>query len=144
MQACAKYPAPEFCFYKDGMETIYHALETADALVIGTPVYYESISVQLKLLIDRSNCLTEMSTLPDGKVTFRSRIVKRKKGVFIWVADFSRNSEHALATIRLWRKDANVELVKILTVSDSDRGEGARNREELLHEAFEIGVPLGK
>jgi multimeric flavodoxin WrbA len=143
-QACSKYPAPEFCFYKDGMETIYHAIETADALVIGTPAYYESISAQLKLLIDRSNCLTEMITLPDGKVTFKSRIQKRKKGIFIWVADFSRNSEHALATIRLWCKDANVELVKILSVTDSDRGEGARNRKELLHEAFEIGVSLGK
>jgi multimeric flavodoxin WrbA len=126
------------------MKTIYHALETADALVIGTPAYYESISAQLKLLIDRSNCLTEMINLPDGKVTFKSRIGKRKKGVFIWVADFSRNSEHALAIVRLWCKDANVELVKILTVTDSDRGEGARNREELLREAFEIGVSLGK
>jgi len=143
-QACAKYPAPEFCFYKDGMNTIYRALETADALVIGTPAYYESISAQLKLLIDRSNCLTEMITLPDGKVTFKSRNGKRKKGVFIWVADFSRNPEHALATVRLWCKDANVELVKILTVVDADRGEGARNREELLREAFEIGVSLGK
>jgi len=46
--------------------------------------------------------------------------------------------------IRLWCKDANVELVKILTVTDSDRGKGARNREELLREAFEIGVSLGK
>jgi len=46
--------------------------------------------------------------------------------------------------IRLWCKDANVELVKILTVTDSHRGKGARNREELLREAFEIGVSLGK
>jgi multimeric flavodoxin WrbA len=143
-QACPKYPAPEFCFYKDGMQKIYTALETADVLVIGTPAYYESVSAQLKLLIDRSNCLTQMKMLPDGKVTFTSRIGKRKKGVFIWVADFSRNPEHALATIRLWCKDANIEVVKILTVTDSDRGEGARNREELIREAFESGVSLGK
>jgi len=43
-QACAKYPAPEFCFYEDGMQKIYAALETADVLVIGTPAYYESVS----------------------------------------------------------------------------------------------------
>jgi len=143
-QACPKYPAPEFCFYKDGMQKIYAALETADVFVIGTPAYYESVSAQLKLLIDRSNCLTQMKMLPDGKVTFTSRIGKRKKGIFIWVADFSRNPEHALATIRLWCKDANVEIVKILTVTDSDRGEGARNREELVQEAFESGLSLGK
>jgi multimeric flavodoxin WrbA len=143
-QACSKYPASEFCFCKDGMQEIYAALETVDVLVIGTPVYYESVSAQLKLLIDRSNCLTETKMLPEGKIIFKSRIGKNKKGVFIWIADFSRNPEPALATIRLWCKDANVELVKVLTVTDSDRGEGARNREELLQEAFEIGVSLGK
>jgi len=79
---------------------------------------------------------------PDGKVTFQSRVKKRKKGVFIWVADFSRNSEHALAEVRLWCKDANVELVEALTVTDSDRGEGARNREDLLEKAFQIGASL--
>ena len=55
-QACDRSPAPDYCFYKDGMEIIYEILETADALVIGSPAYYDSISAQLKLLIDRSNC----------------------------------------------------------------------------------------
>jgi hypothetical protein len=75
-------------------------------------------------------------------VTFRSRIVKRKKGAFIWVADFARNPEHALATIRLWCKDANVELVETLIVTDADRGEGARRREDLLRRAFGLGASL--
>lgn len=143
-QACDKSPASDFCSYKDGMETVYKALETADALVIGTPAYYDSISAQLKLLIDRSNCLTEMITLPNGKVTFKSRVRKRKKGVFIWIADFSRNPEHALAMIRLWCKDANVELVETLVVTDSDREEGARKREDLLQKAFALGVSLAQ
>ena len=141
-QACDSSPAPRYCFYEDGMETIYEILETADALVIGSPAYYDSVSAQLKLLIDRSNCLTEMIALPDGKVAFRPRIEKRKKGAFIWVADFSRNPEHALAMIRLWCKDANVELVETLIVTDADRGEGARRRAELLHKAFGLGASL--
>ena len=142
-QACDRSPAPDYCFYRDGMETVYHALETADVLVIGTPAYYDSISAQLKLIIDRSNCLTEMITLQDAKVTFRSRLRKRKKGIFIWVADFSRNPEHALATIRLWCKDANVDLVETLIVTDSERGERAGKRGDLLRKAFELGVSLG-
>jgi multimeric flavodoxin WrbA/GNAT superfamily N-acetyltransferase len=143
-QACDRAPAPGYCFYEDGMETIYKVLETVDVLVIGSPAYHESVSAQLKLLIDRSNCLTARISLPDGKVTFRSRIEKRKKGAFIWVADFSRNPEHALATIRLWCKDANVELVEMLTVTDADRGKGARRREDLLRRAFELGVSLAQ
>jgi multimeric flavodoxin WrbA len=141
-QACDKSPAPRYCWLQDDMEKIYSTLEHADVLVIGTPAYYDSISAQLKLLIDRSNCLTQMIDSPDGKVTFQSRVKKRKKGVFIWVADFSRNPEHALAEVRLWCKDANVELVEALTVTDSDRGEGARNRKDLLEKAFQIGASL--
>jgi multimeric flavodoxin WrbA len=143
-QACAKYPAPKFCWYEDGMARIYAAIENADVLIIGTPAYYDGVSAQLKLVIDRSNCLTEMITLADGKVTFKSRVRKKKRGIFIWVADFSRNPEHALATVRLWCKDANVELVDVLTVTDSDRGEGARNRKELLTKAYEIGTSLNR
>jgi hypothetical protein len=85
-----------------------------------------------------------MTTLPDGNVTFKSRINKRKKGIFIWVADFSRNPECALATLRLWCKDANIELVDVLTVTDSDRGGGARNQKALLTKAYNIGASLNR
>ena len=141
-QACDKLPALDYCFYKDGMETIYKTLDTADALVIGTPAYYDSISSQLKLLIDRSNCLSEMIRLPDDKFYFKSRVAKKKKGVFIWVAGSSRNPEHALAMIKLWCKEAKVELVETMIVTDSDRGEGARRREDLLSKAFKLGASL--
>ena len=141
-QACDRSPAPDYCFYKDGMEIIYDFLETADALVIGTPAYYGSVSAQLKLLLDRSNCLSEMIRLPDDRFYFKSRVAKKKKGIFIWVADSSRNPEHALGIIKLWCKDANVELVDTMIVTDSDRGEGARKREDLLRKAFELGSLL--
>jgi hypothetical protein len=141
-QACDKSPAPDYCFYRDGMEIVYKALDIADALIIGTPAYYESISSQLKLLIDRCNCISEMAVLPENKLIFKSRVVKKKKGIFIWVADSSRNPEHALEMIKVWCKDANVELVETMIVLDSDHGEGARKREGLLQKAFAIGSSL--
>ncbi len=82
------------------MEKIYRALETADVMVIGTPAYYGSISAQLKLVIDRSNCLVEMVTLPNGKVIFKPRVEKKKRSIFIWVSDFSRNPELAFGNDR--------------------------------------------
>jgi multimeric flavodoxin WrbA len=141
-QACDKSPAPDYCFYRDGMEIVYKALDIADALIIGTPAYYESISSQLKLLIDRCNCISEMAVLPENKLIFKSRVVKKKKGIFIWVADSSRNPEHALEMIKVWCKDANVELVETMIVLESDHGEGARKREGLLQKAFAIGSSL--
>jgi multimeric flavodoxin WrbA len=144
-QACKKFPAPDYCFYRDGMDKIYDALETADALVVGAPAYFGSYSAQLKLLIDRSNCLADMITLPNGKLIFQSRLQKRKKGIFIWVANISKNPEHALVSIRIWCKYfANIELVDTLVVTDSDLGEGARKRKDLLDKSFQLGISLGQ
>jgi len=143
-QACDKQPTEEHCLFKDGMETVYTAIETSDAIVIGTPAYSGTITTQLKSVIDRSNCLVEMIRLPDEKVVFKSRVAKKKKGVFIWVADTSRDPIHALAMVRPWCKDVNIELADTLIVTDSDRGEGARKREDLLSKAFELGTSLVK
>jgi len=142
-QACKNFPAPAYCFYRDGMDKIYHVLENVDALVIGAPAYFASFSAQLKLVIDRSNCLAEMTQLPDGKLAFKSRLKKRKKGIFIWVANTSKNSEHALASVRIWCKYfANIELIDTLIVTESDLGGGAKNREDLLAKAYNLGVSL--
>ena len=142
-QACDRFPAPNYCFFRDGMEKIYDILATVDALVIGSPAYFGTFSAQLKLLIDRSNCLAKMVTLPDGKLIFTSRLEKKKKGIFIWIANLSKNPEHALASIRIWCKYfANVELVDTLVVSNSDYEKGAKKQEELLCKAFNLGVSL--
>ncbi len=144
-QACVKFPAPEYCFFHDGMDRIYKVLESADALIIGSPAYFGTISAQLKIAIDRSNCLAEMLTLPDGKVRFKSRLAKRKKGIFVWVANLSKNPEHALISIKLWCKYfANIELLNSLIITESDIGEGARNKKEYLEQAYELGLLVGK
>jgi len=141
-QACPQRPPSGYCVFQDGMEEIYRVLEGADALVIGTPAYYGTVSAQLKLMIDRSSCLSEMISGPDERVTFRTRIAKRKRALFIWVADYSRDPACALRVMRLWGKDANVELVDTLIVTGADQGTPARERQGLLRQAYELGAKL--
>jgi multimeric flavodoxin WrbA len=142
-QACKKHPAPDYCFYHDGMDKIYNVLENADGLIIGTPAYFACFSAQLKLMIDRSNCLAEMITKSDGKLIFKSRLKKRKKAIFIWVANISKDPEHAIEPIRIWCKYfANVEIVEKMIILNSDLGKGARNNTELLKKAFILGKTL--
>ncbi|MGQ9597036.1 MAG: hypothetical protein ACUVQY_07810 [Thermoproteota archaeon] len=69
---------------------------------------------------------------------------KRREASLFGFLIFQETRKPALEMIRLWCKDTNIELIKVLTVTDADRGEGARNREELLHKAFELGVSFGK
>jgi multimeric flavodoxin WrbA len=48
------------------MEQIYDALEYSDAIVLGSPVYFDTVSAQSKLIIDRSNCLMPCVKKADG------------------------------------------------------------------------------
>jgi len=55
------------CIIRDDMDAVYEIFETADGLVLGTPVFYNSVSGQMKMMIDRSYCLAKAVSLGPGK-----------------------------------------------------------------------------
>lgn len=69
---CAECRKTGSCVRKDDMLILYDALKTADAIVIGTPVYMGEMSGQLKTFIDRCFALKDAdrnSLIPPGKKT---------------------------------------------------------------------------
>jgi len=42
------------CLIKDDMQAIYHQMETSDAIIFGSPVYFGSVSAQGKAVMDRT------------------------------------------------------------------------------------------
>lgn len=50
--ACRRH-AEKRCVQKDDMRRLYDALETADALLLASPIYMFTLSAQLKLFMDR-------------------------------------------------------------------------------------------
>ena len=141
-QACQESPAPGYCRYEDDMDQVYAAMETSDAVVVGSPAYYDSLSAALKMVVDRSNCLAEPVELPDGRTVRRSRLKKEKKGIFIWVADAGHEPRDAMAMLRDWFEGSNIELVDTIIVTDAERAGGPDNRPELLAQAYESGCKL--
>lgn len=137
-QACDKHPHPKYCIYNDGMTKLYKLLETVDGIVLGTPAYYETISSQTKLMIDRCNCLSQKIQIPDGKLKFIRRIKKSKKGIFIWVADCSTDIKPALASIEYWCRDINLNIIKIIKIIHSDR------KDNKLQKLFSVANKAGK
>ena len=49
---CRKSDA-KYCVMKDDMQSLYPKLEQADVLVLASPVYWFTVSAQLKLVMDR-------------------------------------------------------------------------------------------
>lgn len=68
------------------MEQVFEALQASDIAVLGSPVYFDTVSAQTKLMIDRCNCLTARVDAGSGAIAFEKRLKTRKAGVFVAVA----------------------------------------------------------
>ena len=144
-QSCGVDPYPKYCLFDDDMKLIYDTLESCDAIILGSPVYFDTVSAQTKLMIDRSNCLLPYVKRPNGTYGFERRIKKQKKGVFITVAGTDQEFNTIQTTVRGFFDWANIELVETILHSHDDNELGSvRKDEERMAQAFEIGVQIVK
>jgi multimeric flavodoxin WrbA len=56
------------CLIDDDMQPIYAKLMAADAIIIGTPVYFGGMTSQTKAFLDRTYLLSKMGKKLEGKV----------------------------------------------------------------------------
>ena len=56
-EACMTCLKTGNCMIEDDMQAIYPQLIQADGIIIGTPVYFWTVSAQAKILIDRTYCI---------------------------------------------------------------------------------------
>jgi len=127
------------------MVIIYAALESSDAIVLGSPVYFDTVSAQTKLMIDRSNCLMPYVKQPDGSFAFERRLRKKKKGGFIAVAGTEQEFTTILATVNGFFIWTNTELLETILYAHEDAalGGGGTDKEQLAR-AFALGSRLVK
>jgi multimeric flavodoxin WrbA len=130
------------CIIRDGMDAVYKIFETSDGLVLGTPVYYNSVSSQMKLMIDRSYCLAKAVSLGPGRRKYVSTVEKRKKGIVISVGGSGTNPDCVLPIFDIWSNEVNLEIIDTLCVSEGQLGKLPMESEESLTVAFEKGRNL--
>jgi multimeric flavodoxin WrbA len=53
------------CVVKDDMQELYQMMERADGIIIGSPVYFGTVSAQTKAIMDRMFALLRQRTLKD-------------------------------------------------------------------------------
>lgn len=142
-QSCGEDPYPKYCLFEDDMELVYTALESSDVIVLGSPVYFDTVSAQTKLVIDRCNCLMPWIKKPDGTYIFERRIKKRKKGIFIAVGGSGQEFTTIQNTVESFFNWANVELTKsILYTHDDNKIGGVKHDEKEMNRAYEIGTKI--
>lgn len=142
-QSCGIDPYPKYCLFEDDMDLIYTAMEICDVIVLGSPVYFDTVSAQTKLAIDRCNCLMPYVKRPNGTFVFERRVEKVKKGVLIAVGGTDQDFNAIQTTIEGFFNWANVDLVeRILYAHDDNESGGVKNDKRKMTQAFEVVIKI--
>ena len=143
-QACYKCQTPEGkCVQTDGMAPLYDEIFSADAVVIGTPVFMFQITGQTKTFIDR---LFALLYLKDGKPgAFRNKI-KGKKVITVYSQAQPETSLFASSF------DLNEGVLGFLGFKVEGRIaaggmaslDSAKNNQTVMDQAYRAGIELAK
>jgi multimeric flavodoxin WrbA len=140
--ACGPDATDGYCIFHDDMDRVYAALESAHAVVVGTPVYFDSVSGPMKLLFDRCNCITPLRTTPGGE-TFVPLWKRTRRGVFVAAHSSRHPYEMAERSVRGFMKWTGTKWEESLVYGHEDNRAGSVvERPELLKRAGEIGRRL--
>jgi multimeric flavodoxin WrbA len=142
-QACGKSPEPDYCFFHDDMDKLYRLMAKADAVVLGSPVYFDSVSAQAKLFIDRTNCLRPLDFSHNDGSQFKEPLFKGKKGGIILVG--GNKFESTLKTARAFFIWAGIDIKFELKYESKGNDAGSvKSEPDILAKAADFGKSLIK
>ena len=141
-QGCFRCRSSGACVVDDDMRLIYRKLDKADGLIIASPIYFGSITAQLKIMIDRFNSYWVKKCLLKKPVSKK----KGREGVLICCAGENRAASFANAknVVRFFFSTLDIGyLGGVFCGNVSEPGE-VMNKMPVLKESFGIGSKLAK
>lgn len=118
--ACSHCYKDGKCIIKDDMTSIYQDFEEADIVITATPIYFNTVSSHIKILIDRCQSIWA------GKYILRQSPISRKKrlGYVICVGGAPEPNEGlgcVMKVLGMFYKCINVEMVGNKFAADTDK-----------------------
>jgi multimeric flavodoxin WrbA len=126
------------CVIRDDMDDIYPRLLSADAIIVASPIFFYSVSAQLKALIDRCQALWAK------KYVLKNLNIPLRKGAFIAVGATKgeRLFEGPILTVKYFFKAINAEYVDELLIRGVDKRGEIKEHPTALNDALELGKRL--
>lgn len=131
------------CVIKDDMQSIYSGLTSCDYVVLGSPIFFYSVTAWAKAMIDRTQALWAK------KYLVRESVSKKKKeergGWFVSVGATrgERLFQGAILTAKYFFDTIDVPYRGDLLVRGVDEKDEIRNHREVLSKAYNLGVEIG-
>lgn len=127
------------CVVKDDMWLIYPEIESLDALVLASPIFFYGVTAQTKAMIDRCQAFW------NRKYILKRRIAtEKRKGVFISVGGtkFPDLFDHAKATVKNFFITIDVAYWGELLFPGIDKKGEIREHPTALEDAYLLGKKL--
>jgi multimeric flavodoxin WrbA len=134
--ACDECQETGVCILKDDMQPLYAKIAAADAILLASPIYWFTISAQLKLCIDRWYAFQGTNWKE-----FRSK----QFGIILSYGDsdlYTSGGINAIYTFETMCRFLRAEIVGMVYGTLSDVGD-AQKQPGLMEKAFQLGEKLG-
>jgi multimeric flavodoxin WrbA len=121
------------------MRIVYREIQACDSLILASPIFFGSLTGQMKIMIDRFQCVW-ISHHRLGKALFP----RRRRGALLCVSAAHRSAflSNARSIVKNFYSLINVEYAEELYCSGMDGRGQARNHPHCLRQAFELGWKL--
>ncbi len=142
-QSCGKSPEPDYCFFHDDMDELYGLMEKSEGIILASPIFFDSVSAQTKLFIDRTNCLRPVDFSIEDETIFKKPLFAGKKGGIVIVGGEQGSFDTTLRTAKGFFLWAGMEIVfELKYIASSLRAGGAGRDEAVLKKARQCGEKL--
>ena len=137
-QECENARDDGTCIIEDDLQPIYQKINEADVIILASPIFFGSLSAQMKMMIDRFQCLWR------AKYLVKKNVGKKRKGGFISVEASTRKNffDNAKSIVKNFFAVIDVDYQEELFCSGvSEKGDILKHP-NFLKRAFELGRGL--
>lgn len=141
--SCGDCLEAEKCSTGDDMQIVNDKISSADAIIVASPIFFGSVSAQLKIMIDRFQPVW-MSKFVLGKSQYQD---KGWKGLFLCVSGENKEQyfENARQIVRIFFATLDIEYAGGLFFGGTnDKEKVLKEKDNALKGAFELGAGLLK
>ena len=139
-QSCGVREDDDVCIYHDGIYPVYEKFNDCDAVIAASPIYFDCVSAQLKLFIDRCNCYRPLKQSETGEHYLKELRWKKRKGIIVLVGGSRQRYNCALTVVKGFFIWTGVQFIdSILYSHDGWEKSAAKNDAEILKTAFQLG-----
>lgn len=145
-QSCGESPEPDWCLFRDDIYPVYDKLINCDVVLFGSPVYFDTVSAQAKLFIDRCNCLRPPDFDNESHSHFKKVLPKKRLGAMVLVGGERGKFECARKVLAGFFKWIWVENCGTINYAGKKWREigPVKDDPEKMNEAFKLGRKISQ